>query len=186
MPDTGQKYLASQRKSKLMIHATVNNAATYDIQADKSGFKGEINGIAFHVDVLRDGNKLHVLWNDKSFNAELLSMDVASKTVLIKVGKTEYPVVLKDRFDDLLKSLGMESVGTPKVSEVKAPMPGMVLNILVEDGQQVEKDQPLVILEAMKMENVIKSPIQGTIRKVEVSKGIAVEKNAILISFVNS
>jgi biotin carboxyl carrier protein len=62
----------------------------------------------------------------------------------------------------------------------------MVLNILVEDGQQVEKDQPLVILEAMKMENVIKSPIQSTIRKVEVSKGIAVEKNAILISFVNS
>jgi biotin carboxyl carrier protein len=186
MPDTAQKYLASQRNFKHMIHATVNNAATYDIQSDKSGFKGEINGVAFQLDVLGDGNKFHVLWDGKSHNAELLSMDAASKTLLIKVGKTEYPVVLKDRFDDLLKSLGMEGVGTPRVSEVKAPMPGMVLNIMVEDGQEVEKDQPLVILEAMKMENVIKSPIQGTIRKVEVSKGIAVEKNTILISFVNS
>lgn len=169
-----------------MIHATVNNTATYDIQSDKTGFNGEINGEAFHLDVLRDGNKLHVLWNGKSYNAELLSLDVTTKTVLIKVGKTEYPVVLKDRFDDLLKSLGMEGVGTPRVSDIKAPMPGMVLNIMVEDGQQVDKDQPLLILEAMKMENVIKSPIQGTIRKVEVSKGIAVEKNTILISFVNS
>jgi biotin carboxyl carrier protein len=186
MPDTGQKYLASQRKFKVMIHATVNNAATYDIQADKSGFIGEINGQEFRIDALRDGNKFHILWNGRSYNAELLSMDMTSKTIVIKVGKTEYPVVLKDRFDDLLRSLGMEGAGTPKVSEVKAPMPGMVLNIMVEDGQEVEKDQPLIILEAMKMENVIKSPIQGIIRKVEVSKGIAVEKNTILISFVNS
>ena len=70
-----------------------------------------------------------------------------------------------------------------KVKNIKAPMPGMVLNILVEDGDTVTKDQAVVILEAMKMENVIKSPVDGTIKKVGVTKGVAVEKNTILIEF---
>ena len=62
-------------------------------------------------------------------------------------------------------------------------MPGMVLNILVAEGQQVKKGDSLLVLEAMKMENVLKSPTDGVIKKVVATKGTAVEKNQLLIQF---
>jgi biotin carboxyl carrier protein len=90
---------------------------------------------------------------------------------------------LKDWYDELLKNLGMEAVGQKKLREVKAPMPGMVLNILVQAGDTVDKDTPLLILEAMKMENVIKCAAPAVVKKVLAVKGVAVEKNAVLIEF---
>ena len=62
-------------------------------------------------------------------------------------------------------------------------MPGMVLNILVAEGQEVKKGEALIILEAMKMENILKSPTDGVIKKIAINKGVAVEKNQILIQF---
>jgi biotin carboxyl carrier protein len=62
-------------------------------------------------------------------------------------------------------------------------MPGMVLNVLVNEGQTVKKGDALLVLEAMKMENILKSPAEGTIKKITAVKGTAVEKNQILIQF---
>jgi biotin carboxyl carrier protein len=77
----------------------------------------------------------------------------------------------------------MEASSTAKIRNVKAPMPGLVLRIEVQPGQEVEKDTPLLILEAMKMENVIKSPGSGRVKSIPVQQGIAVEKSAVLIEF---
>ena len=82
-----------------------------------------------------------------------------------------------------LKKMGMERGKTTETKELKAPMPGLVLSVEISAWTAVEKDQPLLILEAMKMENVIKSPREGTIAKVNVKKGQAVEKNELLIAF---
>ena len=62
-------------------------------------------------------------------------------------------------------------------------MPGLVLEILVEPGHSVNAGDPLMILEAMKMENVLKSPGQAIVKSVEVVKGAPVEKNQVLIHF---
>lgn len=62
-------------------------------------------------------------------------------------------------------------------------MPGLILDILVEEGQEVNEEDQLVILEAMKMENVITSPRNGVIKKIGVSKGDAVDKKQMLIEF---
>ena len=62
-------------------------------------------------------------------------------------------------------------------------MPGMVLNILVTEGQEVKKGDALIVLEAMKMENILKSPTDGVIKKIAINKGVAVEKNQLLIQF---
>jgi len=70
-----------------------------------------------------------------------------------------------------------------KVNDIKAPMPGMVLNILVDEGQEVKKGDALIVLEAMKMENILKSPVDGVIKKIAINKGVAVEKNQLLIQF---
>jgi biotin carboxyl carrier protein len=166
-----------------MLHATINNN-TYDIEWNKDLKGGTLNGSPFAVDRIEIGGAhSHILFNNRSYSIEVVSLDKDSKVATIMVNGSKYTVQLKDRFDDLLKSLGMESAGTAKLKELKAPMPGLVLNILVEDGQSVEKDTPLLILEAMKMENVIKSPAAGTVKRIAAIKGQAVEKSAILIEF---
>jgi len=64
---------------------------------------------------------------------------------------------------------------------IKAPMPGLVLRIQVEAGQQVEKGQALLVLEAMKMENVLKAPASGVVAEIKAVAGAAVEKGEVLI-----
>jgi biotin carboxyl carrier protein len=61
-------------------------------------------------------------------------------------------------------------------------MPGLVLNVLVSDGQSVAKGDAVLVLEAMKMENIIKAPADGVVKKVAVVKGDKVEKNQVMIS----
>ncbi len=79
--------------------------------------------------------------------------------------------------------MGLANLTASKVNNLKAPMPGLVLDILVKPGQEVEKDTPLLILEAMKMENVLKSPTDGTVKSLGAAKGDAVEKNHVLLTF---
>ncbi|TAL68901.1 MAG: biotin/lipoyl-binding protein [Bacteroidetes bacterium] len=71
--------------------------------------------------------------------------------------------------------------GTGSSGQIKAPMPGMVVKILVEPGTEVHKGDSLLIVEAMKMENALKSPIRGKVRNVIVKEGTAVEKDALLM-----
>jgi len=66
--------------------------------------------------------------------------------------------------------------------EVKAPMPGLVLRVLVEPGQQVEAGAGLAVLEAMKMENQIKAPVAGMVQAVRVEAGEAVKKGQVLVT----
>lgn len=166
-----------------MYHASVNGT-TYDIEFRKGTTQGSINGQDFSLDILEQGEgSSHVIFQNKSYSIEVVQFDKETKQAIVKVNGTKYPVFIKDRFDDLLKSLGMEGAGTAKLKDLKAPMPGMVLNIMVNEGDAVEKDTPLIILEAMKMENVIKSPAAGTVKRVIAKKGVAVEKNSILIEF---
>ena len=94
-----------------------------------------------------------------------------------------YDIQLTDRFDDLLQKLGMTGGSLTSAKSIKAPMPGMILKVLVTEGTEVEKGEPLVILKAMKMENVIKSPGKACISRILVKEGQAVEKNEDLILF---
>ena len=67
-----------------------------------------------------------------------------------------------------------------------APMPGIIEKILVQDGEQVEKGQPLLVMIAMKMEYVIRAPEAGTVKKVFYKVGDNVAKNAALVKFVSA
>ena len=167
-----------------MYHATVNGKKKLDVEWDGKTANGLLDGKEFAADIAQiSEGKSHWIYQNKSFNVELVEMDTDTKEAVVKVNGTKYTVQLKDRYDDLLKSLGMEGTGSVRLKDLKAPMPGMVLDILVKEGESVEKDSPLIILEAMKMENVIKSPAQGVVKKVNAIKGNAVEKNNILIEF---
>lgn len=128
-------------------------------------------------------NKYHILQNNSSIKASIVVSDFNKKTYSVKVNNNTYDVVLNDALDQQIAALGFEMGASKKVNDIKAPMPGLILEINVEEAQEVKEDDPLLILEAMKMENVINSPRDGVIKSIKVSQGNTVEKNALLIEF---
>jgi biotin carboxyl carrier protein len=89
----------------------------------------------------------------------------------------------KSDLDEMLEKLGMDDGSKTKVNQIFAPMPGLVLEVKLSEGDVVAEGESAIILEAMKMENIIKSPINGIVKKVHVKKGQTIEKNTLIISF---
>lgn len=164
-----------------MYHAEVGTSK-FDIQVTDDGFL--VNGKAIQWDVSTIGpGYFHVLVDRRSFTAEIIEADASRKSIVIKVNGRTYPVVLKDKFDLLLEKMGMNTNASAKVSSVRAPMPGLIIDLKVRDGDAVKSGDTLLILEAMKMENIIKAPADATVKSVKVSMGEGVEKNQVLIEF---
>jgi biotin carboxyl carrier protein len=110
-------------------------------------------------------------------------VDLQAKTLQIRLGHKTTTLQLKDRFDLLLEKMGMNAAGSGSLKEIKAPMPGLILDLKVAPGDVVKKGDVVLILEAMKMENSIKSPGDGVVKEVKVSLKQSVEKNQVLIQF---
>lgn len=127
--------------------------------------------------------QFHLLFKGRSLVADVVEVDSSEKVFVIRINNNSYRVQLKDRYDGLLQSLGMDALSSKKESEIKAPMPGRVLDVVVREGDRISKGDNVVVLEAMKMENVIKSPTDGVVKNVCVTKEEAVEKNQVLIAF---
>ncbi|HXB40309.1 MAG TPA: acetyl-CoA carboxylase biotin carboxyl carrier protein subunit [Bacteroidia bacterium] len=165
-----------------MYKVKVNNKHDFSFEKKDGAWLSDGKDFAFDLIEVKE-NSFHIIKNHKSYNAEVVSHNASEKTFQVKVNQTIYSISVKDRYDELLHQLGMDKALANKFSNIKAPMPGMVLNILVGEGANVKKGDALLILEAMKMENILKSPADGIVKKVSVKKGMAVEKNQILIEF---
>ena len=153
-------------------------------------FKIIVNGLVFEVspenahalDIKNVSDSgYHVLENNKSFHIELINKDAAGKNITVRINGNTYTTKVSDKYDRLIDQLGMKIVGVHRAGDIKAPMPGLVLDILVEVGQFVKKGDKVLILEAMKMENIIKASGDGTIKTVHTVIGTPVEKGALLI-----
>jgi len=165
-----------------MYKVKVNGQHDFDIS--KAGDAVSINGRAVNADVKQlSKSAWHIINDLKSYNAEVVSFNPTEKTAEIKVNNAVYTVTAKDQFDLLLDKLGMSNMGSAKVSELKAPMPGLVLKVFVEEGAEVKKGENLFVLEAMKMENIIKSPADVTVKTIKIKPGDKVEKNQVLLQF---
>ncbi len=128
-------------------------------------------------------NKFHILHQNASVKAEMKNADFDNKTYSIKINNNTYDVKINDQLGQLITEMGFSLSDNKKVDHIKAPMPGLILEINVKPGQEVKEDDALLILEAMKMENVITSPRDGVIKTVNVSQSDTVEKNTLLIEF---
>ncbi len=163
-----------------MYHVNVNKTSTFDINVENNSIKLNNEEKDFSIVKVSD-NTYHVLSNNQSYNVELLNINSENKTAVLKVNGNKYECEIKDQFDDLLKSLGLDNLNTVKVNDIKAPMPGLVLKTLIEEGQEFKKGDNLLVLEAMKMENILKAPVDGVAKKIKVKSGDKVEKNEVLI-----
>lgn len=128
-------------------------------------------------------NKFQVLKDDVSYQTEILSADFLNRNYTVLVNGNEYEVNIARPLDQLIKEMGFEVGAGKQVNAIKAPMPGLILSINVSVGQEVQENDSLLILEAMKMENNFASPRAGIIKSIMVEKGQAVDKGQLLIEF---
>ena len=126
-------------------------------------------------------NSYHLLHEGQNYKLDMLDVDINTKQVELMLNGSKFSVEISDKLDQLIEKLGMDQLADHAQKDVKAPMPGLILDILVSEGQTVSKDEDLLILEAMKMENILKADGEGTIKSIQVSKGDSVEKNQVLI-----
>ena len=153
----------------------------YNVIVDEQSFELTKND-ATHLDAVQLSNKkLHILKDNQAFQCELLEADFSDNTVTVAVNGNKYRVKIEDEYDLLIKKMGLTVVNSTKIDNIKAPMPGLIIDVLVEPGQEIEKGTPLLILEAMKMENVLKADGEGIVKSIEITKGQAVDKGQILI-----
>jgi len=162
------------------MKAIINGTGEWQIE--NKGPQLLINGELqpFDMNHIQNGS-YHLILNGVSYEMEVLQSDAANKEYLIKVNGKKVEINLRTKYDDLLKELGMDASSALRVGDLKAPMPGLVVNIPVEDGQAVLKGDTLLVLETMKMENSLKASADATVKKIAVKKGQAVEKNEVLI-----
>jgi biotin carboxyl carrier protein len=178
---SGDKIVYINVKIRKMYSVTVNKDK---FAVEKVGDELSVNGCIVDWDLLQiDEHTYHLLKGDVSYMLELVRIDPLEKSLTVKLNNKLASVVIKDRFDLLLEKLGMSATSANPIGNIKAPMPGLILEINVKAGDIIKKGDPVLILEAMKMENVLKSSGDGEIKEVLVDPGSSVEKNQVLIIF---
>ncbi len=165
-----------------MLKVTVNKANVVEVGNTDQGIT--VDGKSFIWDIVQlSEGYFHILHHKKSYKAEVVKADKVSKTFTFKINNHIHTVEVKDKFDLLLEKLGMTNGTSSKVNTIKAPMPGLIIDLKVKAGDTVKAGDQLLILEAMKMENILKSAGEGVVKLVKVKKGDTVEKNQVLIEF---
>ncbi|WP_420400229.1 acetyl-CoA carboxylase biotin carboxyl carrier protein subunit [Flagellimonas sp.] len=136
------------------------------------------------MDSLKTGDgAFHILKDGISYHIEIPKTNGNQRLYTVKVNGTEYQAEIQTPLDKLIQKMGFASNGAKSINSIAAPMPGLILDISIEEGQEVAEDDQLVVLEAMKMENIITSPRKGVIKKIAVKVGDAVEKQQLLVEF---
>jgi biotin carboxyl carrier protein len=164
------------------FNAKVNDK--FDFGIELKGKDVVLDGKKVNLDLIKkSSSEMHVLRDGKSYTAELIKHFPETKEVELMVNGNRYMVALQDEYDLLLDSLGLSAQMNVAETDFKAPMPGLVFEINVKEGDSVKKGDALLILEAMKMENVLKATTDAVIQSIKVNKGESVEKNQVLIQF---
>lgn len=133
-------------------------------------------------DIIRiSEDRYNVLSDNLSYTAEIIDIDLNGKTVDLRVNGKFTSCKITDELDLMIKSMKLGSSKKGKSKNLISNMPGLVLSIDVKEGQQVSAGDALMILEAMKMENVLKATSDGVIKSITCSEKDAVDKGQLLI-----
>ena len=123
----------------------------------------------------------HVLKDSRSFEAEILHSNFLQKEYEVKINSSTYKIEISNELDLLIKEMGLSLGASQIINNIKAPMPGLILDVNVKEGEKVKEGDYLLVLEAMKMENSLTAPRDGVVKSVTVKVGETVEKNQLLI-----
>jgi len=157
----------------------------YDVELEyrAGGYKARIDGTPVNLTSHPLSETRSVLLvDDRSFEVDIHSDGFDDARTVFMLG-VEIPVRVEGyHLARLRRTAGMTTDHSIQKS-LPAPMPGLILEVKVSDGDKVAKGDPLVIIEAMKMENVIKAPADGVVKTVNVAQGDSVEKGDQMLEF---
>lgn len=128
-------------------------------------------------------DRYHLLYNSKSYMAEIIEADYTSKKFHISIEGTAYTINLKDHYDQMIETMGLMEGTANKIKELRAPMPGIILDILINKGDKISEGTPLMVLSAMKMENKLVAPNDGIVKSILVEESDTIEKDQLLVEF---
>ena len=161
-----------------------SNDKIYKVKANEFVFTFTSDEIDAMDIIKKSPGEFNLIRDHQSVNAKVKSFDVTGKKVAIEVEGESFDIEIKDELDQMLESMGFGIASTKHIKDIKAPMPGLVLEISVEEGQEVKEGERILILEAMKMENSIMIHADATINKILVKAGQAVDKGQLLVELV--
>ena len=161
-------------------------------------FYSHSNGHDFELDIQPDRDRLIVRFNGKEMVVAFDDQKWSIRTAFVgdrrldfgwdrndgvyslHIEGIEYEVVVRDPKTELLAKVVGGGPGVDQAAAVKAPIPGLITKVLLKPGDPVKKDQPVLCLDAMKLENEISSPRDGAVKSIDVQPGQAVEKGQSL------
>ncbi len=139
-----------------------------------------VNGQKFNLDDFRHDDKGGVGLAVDGQNVKAVIERGSVDSYLMYNGR-EFTLEVETPRDRLMKRLSPSTDGAGGIMAINASMPGLVLRLIAEPGSKVKRGDPVLILEAMKMENEIRAPGDGTVKEIKVSEGQAVEKGDPLV-----
>lgn len=155
--------------SNRFLEIDIDKSTSYYKQGSNSGNYEYYKDNGRHI--LRQGTKLYRIDNVK----------VEESNIEFSINGSWHKTIVKDEQQLLLDKLGFKSKSVNEEGFLKSPMPGKIIDLMVKEKDQVYKGQPVAILEAMKMENELKSPKDGVIKNIDVKIGQSVEKKTLIL-----
>ena len=131
----------------------------------------------------QDHRFFDITHNGVVFHGEIVQDQSENRELTIKINHRVFQVKRKGELDEIIASLGFDKPKIRKLKELAAPMPGRVTSIHIELGQAIQPGDPILSLEAMKMENVLKAEGIGVVSAINIQQGDVVEKGSVLVSF---
>ncbi len=135
-----------------------------------------------NIEILKEDDRTMIIsQGSKTYKVCLLSSEENYKNLTFKINGKIIHTHLKTPYELIAEDMGLTTGHSVATGDIRAPMPGIILEVMVRERDQVEQGSPLLVLEAMKMENVIKAPHSGIIKSIHVKEGESIDKNDLLI-----
>ena len=158
-----------------------NNRGEYKVKVNEFEFNFTQEQVDA-IDLIQKPNgESNLILHHESINAVLIQADLSGKRQIIEIDGQSFDIQIKDELDQMLDKMGFSASVSKQIKEVKAPMPGLVIEVNVTQGQQVKEGDKILILVAMKMENSILIHADASIKKILVKAGQPVDKGQVLV-----
>ena len=159
-----------------MITGIINSVVQLDLsQRDIGKFKV--------LEINHSENEIILSNGSKKFECKILKENSIDQSYIVKINGEISTIRLIKQVEKTIEKLGIQKGNQKNINILKAPMPGLILDVIVKESDLVKKGDPVIILEAMKMENILSSPVDGIVKEIKVNPEQTVEKNNILIKF---
>ena len=184
-------FLKCNQENKIKVLSVINGSDIYKIEVIEYDSNKQNSNL-----IIKNKNKEYSLKSNWTINEKVMQLSINDQIEFAKIDKihnfNKYSITVEDCSLDLIVSSPntaklFDFMPEPKFEDLSkmliSPMPGLIKNISVEQGQKIKKGEQIVIIEAMKMENILKSEKDCLIKEILVKEGDSVSADEILINF---